>query len=735
VIITATTQQQQQQQHHLNQQQQIYEATNQTLRGNILTTGSQIQLSSHQTNSLTTPRHQAQPATTQYALYQPPAIGADFQQRQLATIYDAPRQLQRKQQSLVRNQSIYLTGDGRDSSPLRHQQMISQNTPMRTPQNGSSEKRSRALNSELFERLEVIEKQIDLRREMELVERHSIVITRALDPYTLMPHLTQETLRQYQTHFLLSDDYVIRFIEIIKRPGQTLGLYIRNVQFENPNTRTVREGLVITKIESDSPIYTSKVIHAGDEILSINLIDVRGMNLDDVVILMSIPKRLVLALRIPKDRDQIVEGPARIDEEGVFDEMIRQQPAEVPFGRFVAPSRANRPPMNQMDAVSNGLEQLPTVAGDLAVGLPHDNFLSNLNTAPGHQHPRSEISESNRPVRVHSAMEINALGEQRAELARLDVGMHFRHNKETEDLISEIRDQVRPLGTVSRRQQGSDGFDHRAANLIQDSSRCTPDPVPIGSQIVGGEQRRVSDDLLHGPREQTSGEHLLNPDDETLTGHFSLDPEIASLEREAMSKERPMARMQAIDRLQSSSPISKENKIISPDGKGAEASANYLTKNLQLSSSPRAPTTSYLVGTASSLNRAPDRTSSTLPRRVLPTLPTDDKDGFIDSPPTSSSQNYNSTSNPSTLRRPLLNNIRLGSTSEQTSYFSSSIDAINRELKELRRQRMALDNENQVKSNTNTPISNNDTISDATIGINFDTAGKQTRSEHMGTNH
>jgi len=167
------------------------------------------------------------------------------------------------------------------------------------------ERREVTLNAELLKQLEVIEQQVDISRDMDLVENCGIVITRALDPYSLMPHLTDAMLRRYQTCFLSSDLYVIKFIEVIKRPGQTLGLYIRTVQFEDSRSGSSRAGVVITKIDSDSPVYNSQVIHIGDEILSVNLVDIQGMSMDDVVVIMSIPKRLVLALKAPRDRDQL----------------------------------------------------------------------------------------------------------------------------------------------------------------------------------------------------------------------------------------------------------------------------------------------------------------------------------------------------------------------------------------------------------------------------------------------
>lgn len=95
-------------------------------------------------------------------------------------------------------------------------------------------------------------------------------------------------------------------MEIVKRPGQTLGLYIRE---GDGGTRS--DGVFISRIALESAVYNSGCLKVGDEILAVNLVDVRRMSLDDVVIIMSIPRRLLLCTRQRK-------GKSFLDTEIIF---------------------------------------------------------------------------------------------------------------------------------------------------------------------------------------------------------------------------------------------------------------------------------------------------------------------------------------------------------------------------------------------------------------------------------
>uniref|UniRef100_A0A6G1SLX9 Rho GTPase-activating protein 100F n=1 Tax=Aceria tosichella TaxID=561515 RepID=A0A6G1SLX9_9ACAR len=553
------------------------------------------------------------------------------------TIYESPRHSSNR---LVRNRSNYL-GPIVESSyqPLQQQQQ--------GPEKGFNQQhRPRSLNSDVYRRLELIEKQVDLTRDMDLVERHGIVITRAIEAHSLAPYITDEILLRYQEQFLFSDDYVIRFIEIIKRPGQTLGLYIRLVHFENQLTKVSREGIVITKIESNSPVYTSQVLHVGDEILSINLIDIQNMSLDDVVTLMSIPKRLVLALRIPRARDSQMHTNLAFNQNQLA---LNNSVVRLDDDGFQYAQRASHVQGQQLyqEDVS------PTNAGANRPAYSSENF------GPGMMRPTGYLGQS--------ASQSNFMWDPTGS----------RQNCDTFNTQSSSSNQlVRPLRVKSALHMNDTIAEYEKG---EESPTMVDENLSRPSQHSGNNFMPTRQVVRNGPSDETTnnGQHHATPTSSTMNQierqmattlsldehrdesdrfrNFSVDPEIATLEREAMNKEKHTIHMDVMN---------DHHHQLSYNESIAESMDNTMFARQQ----------------------AHNQATNTVPRRTLPNKP----DLCSTSSP---SADVNSSS---LARRPVLNNIRLGETPEQSSYFSSSIDAINRELKELRQQRMAVSNNDPV---------------------------------------
>ncbi|RWS16420.1 rho GTPase-activating protein 100F-like protein [Dinothrombium tinctorium] len=178
------------------------------------------------------------------------------------------------------------------------------------------------ISSEVFRQIEAVEKDFDATTaaNLEAVEKRGEMIIRLLDPRQLGRAGTEAGWK-----YLAGDgSHSVQFVEIIKRPGQTLGLYIR----EGDGFRCT-DGVFISRIALESPVYNSGLLKVGDEILAVNLVDVRRMSLDDVVIIMSIPRRLVLTIRSRTCRSGVHPSVEMMTGRRAFGEEYRQPPVVV----------------------------------------------------------------------------------------------------------------------------------------------------------------------------------------------------------------------------------------------------------------------------------------------------------------------------------------------------------------------------------------------------------------------
>lgn len=149
--------------------------------------------------------------------------------------------------------------------------------------------RPTGISNDVYRQIEAVENNLNQLniQNLDAVEKRGEMLISIVDPRKLGIAGADAGNKYLQNASARGLQQSIQFIEIIKRPGQTLGLYIRN-----KDNLTNLDGVFISKIEPESPLFNSGLLHVGDEILAVNLVDVAGMSVDDVVILMSIPRRV-----------------------------------------------------------------------------------------------------------------------------------------------------------------------------------------------------------------------------------------------------------------------------------------------------------------------------------------------------------------------------------------------------------------------------------------------------------
>ena len=147
----------------------------------------------------------------------------------------------------------------------------------------------------------------------------------------------------------------------MKRPGQTLGLYIREGDGVERS-----DGVFVSRIALESAVYNSGCLRVGDEVLAVNLVDVTGMGLDDVVIIMSIPRRLVLTTRRQcRQPGRPSPPPAAVQANStpvvVIKQELQESGAPPPPSSAPPPLPPRRPPSAGADAIHYGYSRLGRV--------------------------------------------------------------------------------------------------------------------------------------------------------------------------------------------------------------------------------------------------------------------------------------------------------------------------------------------------------------------------------------
>jgi hypothetical protein len=122
-----------------------------------------------------------------------------------------------------------------------------------------------------------------------------------------------------------SGSFILRTVEIRREPGQSLGFYIRE-----GDGWLRREGVFISRVNLGSMIEVNGLLHVGDEVLKVNNVDVSSLSLDDVVLVMTVVRRLVLTIKVLTSVSLTRTLSARIP---------RRKAAAIPSSTRALPSR------------------------------------------------------------------------------------------------------------------------------------------------------------------------------------------------------------------------------------------------------------------------------------------------------------------------------------------------------------------------------------------------------------
>ena len=106
-------------------------------------------------------------------------------------------------------------------------------------------------------------------------------------------------------HLENSERFIIRDVVIIKNSASPLGFFIRQ-----GDGVFKKNGIFVSRIAQGSFVDVNGLLEVGDEIIAVNQVDIEGFNLDDVVRMIQIPRKLILTIStsgLLTERDSSIE--------------------------------------------------------------------------------------------------------------------------------------------------------------------------------------------------------------------------------------------------------------------------------------------------------------------------------------------------------------------------------------------------------------------------------------------
>ena len=153
----------------------------------------------------------------------------------------------------------------------------------------------KTLTADIIAKIQAIDNESDLSTDQQELENTKI-LHHGLD--TASGHETTDLKRPAsdemngENHVENSGKCMVRDVVIIKNSTSPLGFFIRQ-----GDGSFRKNGIFVSRVAQRSFVDVNGLLEVGDEIISVNEVDIEGFSLDDVVRMIQIPRKLILTIR------------------------------------------------------------------------------------------------------------------------------------------------------------------------------------------------------------------------------------------------------------------------------------------------------------------------------------------------------------------------------------------------------------------------------------------------------
>ena len=344
-----------------------------------------------------------------------------------------------------------------------------------------------------------------------------------------------------------SGAFILRTVEIRRETGQSLGFYVRE-----GDGWLRKDGVFISRVNLGSMVETNGLLHVGDEVLKVNDVEVTGLSLDDVVLIMTIVRKLVLTIKVLTSASLTRTLSARIPRRKPLHStrVLPPRPTSINYAERIA-SKESEEGMLKLEPI-----KVENPYEEVSLGLPQ--ISANLNLAQ----PTTSVNDYSTNGKQIEEIEMSPMALQvtpRASATPLAASTPVLPHKLQHSVKIEVHADVEPTSKVDEPPFPKLDADDKKGEDSDSSEDEHPPPVPptppppeIGEdwRSLEGDKERAESDSDYAEKSKTDLE-LEEPDkskdDHTCSG--VLVATVRSLNLNCEAEEKGEEKNHGIDRV------------------------------------------------------------------------------------------------------------------------------------------------------------------------------------------